>query len=87
MTLLCFKLIRWSRENNIKLHEQQFELIIHTAYQKLLIHELFCSRSVVLYSISDNIEISPVNAFRDIGITANDNGYWSQRIHQLVISH
>ena len=53
--------MRWSKENNMALHDKKFELVIHRANPDLLIHELPFSTDLWTYKVSEGLELLPVN--------------------------
>ena len=57
-------IFQWSRENNMKLHEDKFKLISNKANPKLLIHELPFSIEICTYQLSETIELFPIYCLR-----------------------
>ena len=57
-------IIQWSRENNLKLHEDKLDLISNRADPKLLMHELPFSMETCTYKLSDSIELFPIDCLK-----------------------
>ena len=76
--------VKWLKLNNMELHPEKFELIIHSANPKQLLHELPFSQQLWSYQVEHNIELFPVDVLRDLGITMTSDGSWSEHIHGLV---
>ena len=76
--------IKWSYENNMKLHKQKFDLIIHRANPKFLLHELPFTNSYDTYKVSNGEELLPVDTLRDLEVMVTEDLSWSQNIHSLV---
>ena len=66
--------MRWSKENNMALHDKKFELIIHRANPDLLIHELPFSTDLWTYKVSEVLELLLVNELRDLGVGISMTG-------------
>ena len=77
--------MRWSRENNMALHDKKFKLIIHRANPDLLIHELPFSTDLWIYKISEGLELLPVNELRDLGVGISSDRSWSPHISLLAV--
>ena len=76
--------MRWSRENNMVLHEQKFELMVHRASKNPLLLELPFASDMWSYQASECLQISPVIELRDLGVTVNEDLSWSSHIHEIV---
>ena len=79
---------RWSVENNMKLLKQKFELIIHKIHRANLnsmIHELPFTCKLSSYRVSDDLELYPSSALRDLGVVVSVDGSWSEHIHQISV--
>ena len=76
--------ILWSKENNMKLHEDKFELIINEADPKTLIHELPFAGELYSYHVSESIKLSPIDDLRDLGIRVVRDSSWSDHIHRIA---
>jgi len=66
--------MRWSKENNMALHDKKFELVIHRANPDLLIHELPFSTDLWTYKVSEVLELLLVNELRDLGVGISMTG-------------
>ena len=76
--------VKWSKDNNMELHPKKFELIVHCAKPKQLVHELPFSSQLYSYQVENNIELFPVDVLRDLGMTMSSDGTWSEHIHGMV---
>ena len=77
--------IKLSNDNNMKLHEQKFELVVHRANPGLLLHQLPFTSDTWTYSISDEQMLSPVEELRDLGVLVTEKLSWSLNIHSLIV--
>ena len=57
-------IIQWSREDNMKLHEDKFELISIKANPILLMHELPFSIETCTYQVSESIKLFPIDCLK-----------------------
>ena len=81
------RVIKWSNENNMKLHEQKFELVVHRANPGLLLHELPFTSDTWTYSVSDEQKLLPVEELRDLGVIVTEKLPWSLNIHSLIMKN
>ena len=76
--------ITWSEENNMLLHQQKFELIIHTSDPKNPLHELPFQTEYKQYHTADGSLISPQPTVKDLGITISSDLSWSPHIKNIA---
>ena len=75
---------RWSRENNMKLHEHKFELISHRCSPATLFDVLpFCVEQSSYY-VSDNVVLYPTFELRDLGLVVTGDLSWSSHIYRIT---
>ena len=78
-------IIKWSKENNMQLHEDKFELTSHwTTPDTSLLQLSFIVYETVTYSISSGDKIVPVQTVRDLGVTITEDLSWSIHVSTSV---
>ena len=78
-------IIKWSKENNMQLHEDKFELTSHrTTPDTSLLQLPFVEYETVSYSISSGDKIVPVQTVRDLGVTVAEDLSWSIHVSTSV---
>ena len=76
--------IKWSNENNMKLHQSKFELLAHNTDNSKLLQELPFTKEFSEYITSDGSTISPKEAVKDLGVTITPDLSWS--LHVSIIA-
>jgi len=77
--------VRWSKENNMQLHEDKFELTSHKATPNPSLFQLpFVAYEAVSYSVSSGEKLVPVQTVRDLGVTITDDLSWSLHVSNSV---
>ena len=81
-------IIRWSAENNMKLHQDKFELICHEPYLATATVRLFSQLPFALTSpetvySTEEAEIRPSEVVRDLGITITPHYNFNAHINQI----
>ena len=78
-------IISWSKRNNMELHEQKFELMIHEACKGGSgAHEMPFRNQLYTYEISDDVTLSSVDELRDLGVTMSADLSWDSHIGKVV---
>ena len=79
--------LEWSRKNNMKLHEKKFELLNHLHNKKGYWTDLDLPffMETLLYKVSSEDTLYPVNCVRDLGVMVSSDLSWSAHIANMVI--
>ena len=79
-----YGILDWSRCNNMKLHEQKFELLNHLHNRKSNFSELPFYVETLLYKVSSEEILHPVENVRDLGVMVSSDLNWSKQIGNMV---
>ena len=79
-----FSILDWSRRNNMKLHEQKFELLNHLHNSSNSCSELPFHSETMLYKVSSDNVLYPVSDVRDLGVMVSSDLSWSKHIGSMV---
>ena len=79
-----YRILEWSRRNNMKLHEQKFELLNHLHNSKNLCSELPFYSEALQYKVSRDDTLYPVEDVRDLGVKVSSDLRWSRHIGSMV---
>ena len=79
-----FFVIEWAHRNNMKLHEQKFELLNHLHNRKNYSSELPFYVETLLYKVSGEDTLYPVEHTRDLGVVVSSDLSWSRHISNMV---
>ena len=77
-------ILNWSRSNNMKLHEDKFDLIVHRSKRHDTLQELPFMTECMSYNVSNGNELHPVQNLRDLGVTVSADLSWSLHIANAV---
>jgi len=77
------KVMQWSINNNMMLHEDKFEYMSHSATKSSNLRELPFVEENFQYTTSKGCTLSPVHQLRDLGVTVCDNVSWSPHINSI----
>ena len=76
--------MKWSNENNMKLHEDKFELIIHPHIPKNPLLNLPFVAECMSYKISNVLSLQPVPLVKDLGVLVSSELSWEPHISSAV---
>ena len=77
-------ILKWSSENNMRLHEQKFELLVHEANPRNTLHQLPFSSEQWSYVVSDEVQLAPTDCLRDLGLQVTNDLSWSTHIQSIL---
>ena len=77
--------IEWAHRNNMKLHEQKFELFKHMLNGRNSSSEFPFFVESLLYKVSGDETLYPVEHVRDLGVIVSSDLSWSRHISNMVI--
>jgi hypothetical protein len=72
--------IKWAKCNNMALHEDKFELLVHKYCPHNVIYELPFSCQLLTYQISNGDLLSPASYTKDLGVTVTSDLSWSRHV-------
>ena len=61
-------ILRWAKRNNMQLHEQKFELLVHRAYPVNSLENLPYTSNLYTYQVSEEVMLSSTKELRDLGV-------------------
>ena len=76
--------VRWAKENNMALHEDKFEYIVHKWKPTSSFYELPFVAQQFSYSVSSGKTLYPVELVKDLGITVSSDMSWSTHVHIIA---
>ena len=76
--------IAWSHRNNMMLHEDKFEFIIHPHQPNSPLAQLPFVNEHMIYQISSGDTLYPVQELTDLGITVCSDLTWSTHINSIA---
>lgn len=79
-----YRILDWSLRNNMKLHEQKFELLNHLHNSKSSLAELPFVAETLRYKVSNEVTLDPVEHVRDLGVQVSKDLSWSRHIGNMV---
>ena len=77
-------ILEWSRRNNMKLHEQKFELLNHLHNKRGQLSDLPFFMETLLYQVSSEVILYPVDSVRDLGVMVSNDLSWCGHIVNMV---
>ena len=75
--------VKWSKENNMKLHEDKFELLCYRTNSSKLLRELPFPDEFCQYVTPGGFTLSPKHVVKDLGVHLEDNLSWSHNINSM----
>ncbi|KAL5264266.1 hypothetical protein ACHWQZ_G005385 [Mnemiopsis leidyi] len=79
-----YKILDWSLRNNMKLHEQKFELLNHLHSKNSALSELPFHDETLSYLLSSEVALYPTDKVRDLGVMVSSDLTWSGQIGSMV---
>ena len=77
-------ILKWSSDNNMKLHEQKFELLIHEANPRNALRHFPFSGELWSYAVSNEVQLTPTDCLRDLGLQVTNDLSWSTHIQSIL---
>ena len=82
-------IFKWSRDNNMILHKNNFELLQHTCHNRNIkelneLHFIFYNNSHC-YSTAKDSFISPSDTVKDLGVLVSADNSWSPHIGRMIL--
>ena len=72
--------IQWANQNNMALHEDKFELMVHRHCPQSLLYELPFTADEMSYKVSTGDVLYPKSQVKDLGISISSDLSWSIHI-------
>jgi len=74
-------IISWSKRNNMDLHEQKLELMIHEVHKvDFDAHGMRFGNQLYTYEVSDDVTLSSVDELKHLGLTMSADRSWESNI-------
>ena len=78
------RVMDWSQSNNMMLHDEKFELLVHKSKSSTEDHALPFPHIHQSYQISVDKILFPSDNLRDLGVQLESDLSWSRHIHSIV---
>ena len=78
-------IIKWSEQNNMKLHKDKFQFISHSYEKNNTLKILPFFPEVCSYRTSETSVLLPVNQVTDLGILVSEDLSWSPHISEIAL--
>ena len=78
--------VKWSRENNMQLHEDKFELLCYRNLSKNLLRSLPFSDEFCQYLTPGGFDLLPKHVVKDLGVYLDDDLSWSHHYQSMISS-
>ena len=75
--------IQWANQNNMALHEDKFELMVHRHCPQSLLYELPFTADEMSYKVSTGDVLYPKSQVKDLGISISSDLSWSIHINTM----
>ena len=75
--------ISWSQSNNVQLHEDKFDLIVHKANNSAVLGHLPFAVESYIYAVSNGDILYPVDQLKDLGVIVSRDLSWSPHINTI----
>ena len=77
-------ILGWAKRNNMQLHEQKFELLVHRAGRAISLEMLPFTSHLYTYEVSKEVWVSPSNEVKDLGVRISADLSWKTQISSVV---
>ena len=78
------KVIAWAKQNNMELHEDKFEVMVHLYRPSFTLYELPFTCELMAYTISTGDTIHPTNGLKDLGVIVSSDMSWSPHVNTIT---
>ena len=78
-----FSVIQWAKQNNMALHEDKFEYIVHRCTPRSSFYELPFIAGQFSYSVATGDTLYPVDEVKDLGVSVSSDLSWSQHVQMI----
>ena len=78
--------VKWSRENNMQLHEDKFELLCYRNHSNNSLRILPFSDEFCQYLTPGGFDLSPKHVVKDLGVYLDDELSWTHHYHSMISS-
>ena len=75
--------ISWPQSNNMQLHEDKFDLIVHKANYSSVLGHLPLTVESFTYTVSSGDILYPVDKLKDLGVIVSRDLSWSPHINTI----
>ena len=77
-------IIGWAKTNNMQLHEQKFELLVHRAKPATSLDSMPFTPELYSYVVSEGVVLSPTTELRDLGVRISADLSWKSQIASVT---
>ncbi len=74
----------WAKQNNMKLHEDKFELLVHKSNPNFVFNQLPFALDHMSYQISSGETLYPADSLRDLGVQVTSELSWSKHVSNIT---
>ena len=76
--------MEWSKQNNMKLHEDKFQLMSYQSRMRLPADAVPFNSYLYSYTVGEDLQLFPSAHIRDLGVTISMSCSWLEQINKLV---
>ena len=77
-------ILGWAKRNNMQLHEQKFELLVHRAGPATSLDHMPFTSQLYSYKASEEVSLWPTDELRDLGVIISSDLSWKSQISSVV---